>query len=187
MKRFAVLLADGFEECEALVLVDLCRRAGIDVEMLAINDQTGNLLVASSHMVMVRADGYLSQKDPHDFDAMYLPGGKVGVDNLSRSDLVKSWIQSFDDDGKTIVAVCAGPSVLSRYGYLDGKRYTCYPGFEHYGPKANYTGGQMEHDGHIITGNGLGACYVVAKEIISELVSPSKANDVLEAIMYRGN
>ena len=129
MKRFAVLLADGFEECEALVLVDLCRRADIDVEMLAINDQTGNLLVASSHMVTVRADGYLSHQDPKDYDMMYLPGGKVGVDNLSRSELVKSWIQSFVDDGKTIVAVCAGPSVLSRYGYLDGKTYTCYPGF----------------------------------------------------------
>ena len=187
MKRLAVLLADGFEECEALVIVDLCRRAGIDVDMLAINDQTGNLLVASSHMVTVRADAFLSTKVPQDYDVMYLPGGKIGVDNLSRSELVKSWIQSFVDTGKTIVAVCAGPSVLSRYGYLDGKTYTCYPGFENYGPKANYTGSQMERDGQFLTGNGLGACYLIAKAMISEMVDETTALKVLDAIQYRGN
>ena len=187
MKRLAVFLADGFEECEALVLVDLCRRAGIDVDMLSINDQTGNLLVASSHMVTVRADGYLSGHQPNEYDVIYLPGGKVGVDNLARSELVKSWIQAFVDDGKTIVSVCAGPSVLSRYGYLDGKTYTCYPGFENYGPNAHYTANQMEHDGIFLTGNGLGACYLVAKELIIEMVDETTAQKVFDAIQYRGN
>lgn len=173
-----VLLANGFEESEALSPVDVMRRAGIDVRLLSITDE---VLVESSHGVRVVADGTLKD-EKGDFDLVMLPGGTPGSRNLDSSSEVKSVLTTAVNSDKWIAAICAAPMVLGHMGLVKGLRVTVYPGFEGEMTDAVVTGNQVETDGKIITGIGAGASFAFGLAIVKALKGDEVALSIKEQI-----
>ena len=201
-----MFLAPGFEEVEALAPLDLLRRAGLKVVTVAVREAKTNILmsrlanigvsacnlwdeaptVTGSHGITVTADltesaftGYLNSKFAP--EAVILPGGMPGTTNLDASPTVERALELAAAKGSYLCAICAAPLVLGKRGYLNGKRATCYPGFEEYLTGAT-VGGKVIRDGRIITAAGMGVAQEFGFEIISALVSPEKAGEIREAI-----
>jgi len=176
MKKAVVFLADGLEECEGLLVVDLMRRAGIEVTTASI---MGRLGIVSSHNIRFEADALAEALDYSTFDIAVLPGGGVGTENLSKSELVCKVCKDYAaNPEKKLGAVCAAPSVLGQLGLLQGKYATCYPGVEDKLLGAIYTGEQVEVSGNIITGKALGATIPFALEMIRQLCGQQVAMEV---------
>ena len=165
-----VFLADGFEECEALVTVDLLRRAGIHTDMVSISDR---LTVHGSHGV-----------DVSTYDVVVLPGGKVGTANLDKSDTVKAAVLAHYKAGKLTCAICAAPSVLGHLGILKDKYYTCFPSFhdESFGGKFMMV--PAVADGNVVTGRGMSASLEFAREILKKLIPDSDLAKVEYGVQY---
>lgn len=181
MAKITVFIADGTEEIEALTVVDLARRAGIEVDMVSINDNT---TVTGSHNIKVIPDAVIGQVEWDSVDMIVLPGGKVGVDNLKVCTTLTDKVKEFARDGKPVAAVCAAPSILGGLGILDGKKATCYPGFEDKLTGAEYVTEPVVKDGNIITSRGLGTSIRFAAAIIEYLVGKETADRVLSQIIY---
>lgn len=147
-----VLLANGFEDIEALAPVDILRRANIPVKTAAIDEKT----VVSSHDVTVLADILFDEINREDMDMLVLPGGPGHV-HLDASGKVHSLIDYAFKNGIYIAAICASPSVIGKKGMLNGKKYTCFPGFEDKCAGGIYTGEKAVLDGKILTAKGAGA------------------------------
>ena len=120
--KAVVFLADGFEECEALIVVDILRRAGVETIMASV---TGTLDVISSRSIIVRADAMAEDIDYNEAGIIILPGGRLGTDNLKKSELAKKKCREFADS-KMVAAICAAPSILAEIGLLEGKRATSF-------------------------------------------------------------
>ncbi len=127
MKRAVILFAEGYETVEALLVVDLLRRGGVEVTMASITEDE---FVRSSHGVNVEMDAVLGEVDVLDYDAIILPGGMPGTINLGESDAVRKAILAMNDAGKIVAAVCAAPGVLGKYGLLGGKTACSFPQHE---------------------------------------------------------
>ena len=127
MKRAVILFAEGYETVEALLVVDLLRRGGVEVTMASITEDE---FVRSSHGVNVEMDAVLGEVDVLDYDAVILPGGMPGTINLGESDAVRKAILAMNDAGKIVAAVCAAPGVLGKYGLLEGKTACSFPQHE---------------------------------------------------------
>lgn len=168
MKHIFVHLAEGFEEVEALAVVDILRRAEVDVTMVSI---TGDLLVTGAHAITVKADVLFAEADYSKADMLFLPGGIPGTNNLEAHDGLKRQLEDFNAENKFIAAICAAPSVLGKRAFLQGKEATCYPGFESYLVGANVVDLPAVADGHIITGKGIGASFEFALLLVEKLVS----------------
>lgn len=151
MNKILLLLADGFEDVEALGTCDLLLRSGQAVITATISD---NLEVISSFKIKIKADTYLKNINADDFDVLVLPGGGLGVKNLGESKLVKSIVEDFIKKDKIVAAICAAPSILGKYGYLRDKRYTCYAGFNE-GIDGHFTAEECVIDGKIVTARSM--------------------------------
>lgn len=182
MRKVCVFLADGFEECEGLLVVDLLRRAGVEVTTASLNADTA---VCSSHGIRLQADAVAAWLDLDGFDMLVLPGGGQGTENLAASELVTSAVRRQLEAGRQVAAICAAPSVLGRMGLLDGLEATCYPGFEHYMPAARMQDADVAQTPQIITGRALGAAIPFALALIARLEGAEKAEAVRRAIVYR--
>lgn len=182
MSKVCVFLADGFEECEGLITVDILRRAGAEVTMASI---TGKTQVTGSHRIPVMADALAETLSLDEFDLLVLPGGMPGTTRLGESALVTGAVQQFVRQGKRVAAICAAPSVLGALELLKGKKATCYPGFEEALEGAEITGAEAVTDGLITTGQGLGAAIPFALELAALLEGPQKAQKVRQAIVYQ--
>ena len=156
MSRIYVFLADGFETVEALAPVDVMRRAGIDVVTVSI---MGRKDVVSAQSVTVTADELYENLSFDDADALVLPGGGVGTDNLSAHEPLRALLVDACSRGLLVAAICAAPMVFGRIGILNGKRATCYPGCEGDLFGAEYTAKAVEQDGNIMTACGPGASF----------------------------
>lgn len=183
MIRVGMFLADGFEEIEGLTSVDAMRRAGFEVTTISI---MGTELINGSHKIRLYADTvYEKVKDFSVFDALVLPGGGIGTQNLMAHEGVKEQIVKKAQEGKLVAAICAAPTVLSAAGLLDGKRATCYPGCETaFSDKVTYTAAQVEEDGMIITGNGMSAALPFAFAIIRKLGGEAPLAKVKKGVAY---
>lgn len=180
MKKAYIFLANGHEEVEALMVVDLLRRAGLDISTVSI---TGSKMVTSSHNVTYEADLLFSEVEGNLVDLVVLPGGLPGTTNLLEFEPLMDMVRAHNEAGKYVAAICAAPSILAELGILDGKRGTSYPGF---GTKiANYVEEPVVVDGNVITGRGLGAAIDFGLKLIELLVDKEKADAVSAAIMYR--
>lgn len=182
MKKTAMLFAEGFEEVEALTVVDLLRRAGIGCDMIALRDTE---TVTGSHDISVRMLGALGSVDLNGYDALLLPGGQPGTRNLAADERVLDALRSFHAAGKLTAAICAAPTVLAAAGLLDGRRAVCYPGME-----AQLTGstggdGLVEVDGTVITSRGVGTAIPFALAIVEYYLGAEKARELARAIVYR--
>lgn len=175
----AVLLADGFEEIEALTPVDMLRRAGIDVRTVSIKDK----IVLGSHGIPVTADLLSDEIELDKIELAVFPGGMPGSLNLDASPFVDRVIDAVLAKGGRLAAICAAPLVLGRRGLLKGKRATCYPGFEKELIGAVTEGLGVVTDGNITTARGMGVSLAFAEELISLLVSPDKAAALSKQIM----
>ena len=123
---FYVFLAEGFEETEALAPVDVMRRAKLDVKTVGVTGEC----VTSSHGVPVKADITIDNIDLDDVQGVVLPGGMPGTLNLEANEKVLETVKYSCENGKIVAAICAAPSILGHLGILDGKKTTCFPGFE---------------------------------------------------------
>lgn len=179
--KTAIFFANGFEECEGLITVDLLRRADIDVDIISINQ---DLQVISSHQVKINCDEVLTNIDASQYDAFILPGGKVGKDNLEQSNVLMEMLKKHIEQNKLVCAICAAPSILGHAGYLKGKHFTCFPGFEEDGFQGYYHQDPVIQDGQLITGKSMGNAIVFAGQIIEALRDPKARQEVFDGIYY---
>lgn len=176
-----VLLAPGFEEAEALVPVDLLRRAGIETETVSITGEP----VPGSHGITVTADISLSQVDRSKADMVVLPGGGPGYKNLGKEPKVEQLVREAAEQGRWIAAICAAPTLLGRWGLLTGKEAVCYPGMEEGLTGAQTRMGQgVVVDGKTITGRAAGSAIDFGLALITALKSQEEADRVRHAIHY---
>ena len=183
MKKVYVFLADGFEDVEALIPVDVLRRGGVDVTTVSISDFP---LVTSAHGVNIEADIMFEQGDFSDADLIFLPGGMPGASNLfAHKGVCKVVVDQFAA-GKKVAAICAAPGVvLGQLGILEGKKATCYPGFEQMLNGATYTADLVTVDGNVTTAEGPAAAFPFAYELLAQLVDKKTSDQIAEGMRFK--
>lgn len=166
----AVLLADGFEEVEALTPVDLLRRAGLNVKTVGMNSK----IVAGSHKIPVICDVEPKEVDLKEVSMVIFPGGMPGSLNLDASPFTDEIISAVTKNGGRIAAICAAPLILGRRGLLDGKKATCFPGFENELKGAEVVDADVVTDGNITTARGMTVALQFAEELVKILTGEKK-------------
>lgn len=179
-KKIAVHLADGFEEIEAVSIIDVLRRAEIEVIVVSV---TGKLEVAGAHQVKILADKLFEEVDYSDLFMIVLPGGMPGASNLDAHVGLKNQIKQFDQQNRPLAAICAAPMVLGNLGILKGKQAVCYPGFEKYLKDAEVLMSPVIESGNVITGRGIGTALEFALMIVQKTVSAEKADLIAQQIL----
>ena len=182
MSKVLIFLAEGFEEIEALTVVDLLRRANIDICMVSI---TGEKMVRGAHGINVEADKLYEDTEIEKADMLVLPGGMPGTKNLMKHDALVSQLKKFHEEGKAVAAICAAPMILGENGILEGKKAVCYPGFEENLKGAVVLKEEAVTDGNVITSRGLGTAIEFAGEIITYLLDAKKAQEIKDSVLYR--
>ncbi len=180
-KKALIVLADGFEEVEALVPADILRRAEVDVTIAGL----GKDLVTSSHGVKIKTDMILADYDSLP-DAIIFPGGMPGAENLASSPEVKNFILKMNSKGKLIAAICAAPAlVLAPTGVLSGRKATCYPGTEkNFSTDIKFTKEKVVQDANIITSQGPGTTFAFGLKIAENLIGKTKADMVADHMLF---
>ena len=181
MKPVYVFLADGFEDIEALAVVDILRRGNVDVKTVSISEKKS---VESSHGVTVMADLLFSEAQTDDAAMLILPGGMPGASNLNNHDGLCKALEKQNAEGRLIGAICAAPMVLGGLGILKGKKATCYPGFEKFLLDADCTAECVTVCDNVITGNGPAAAFPFAYSILASLTDDDTANDVATGMRF---
>jgi 4-methyl-5(b-hydroxyethyl)-thiazole monophosphate biosynthesis len=175
--RILLPLADGFEEIEAITVIDVLRRAGIEVDTVGMMGGW----VTGSHGVRVMADKKVSEIKIEDYDGIVLPGGLPGVTNLAKSSKLKEFLQELNERGKLIAAICAAPSILAKEHLLDDKRATIYPGMER---ELSYPRDErIVVDGNIITSQAPGTAMEFALAIVEKLLGREKSWELKEQLV----
>lgn len=179
-KKALIILAEGFEEIEAVTVIDVLRRAGISVTVAGLSA----LQVKASRGVVIVAEKKLDEV-AEDFDALILPGGSTGAANLAASKELGSLIKSMDRDNKIIAAICAAPSVvLEPLGILKGRSVTGYPGMtENFGKDTKYKEDSVVVDGNIITSRGPATALLFALAIVEKLAGKEVSEKVKRATL----
>ena len=172
-------LADGFEEVEALTPLDMLLRAEKEIKTVSIKPSKQ---VTGAHGITVTADMTLGEIDTLP-ELVILPGGMPGAKNLRGCAEVCKVVTDTYKNGGFVSAICAAPFILGELGLLDGKKATCYPGFEKSLIGAKVTGEKVVRDGKIITAAGMGAALPFAKELVSALCGESKADEIMRSII----
>ena len=177
-----MLLGTGFEETEAIVPLDLMRRAGIEVLTVGINGK----IVAGAHNIPVKADIELGQMDLTDMEMIVLPGGLGGVTSVRASKQAMNALAFAWENEKFVAAICAGPTVLADLGITDGKQTTCYPGCESgMGKAVSLSGKASVQDGRVITGTSAGCAIPFGLALIEALKGPEIAGTVAQQFVIR--
>jgi 4-methyl-5(b-hydroxyethyl)-thiazole monophosphate biosynthesis len=173
MAKGIMLLADGVEETEAVSCHDILTRAGIELVMASTKDCHR---IHSSMGLTIKVETTLKEQNLDEFDFVVLPGGKVGVANLKKNKRAIAAVKKFHDDGKLVCAICAAPSILGELGYLDGKRFTCFPGFE-VGKGIKVEEGTAV-DGQLITGRSMYFTIPFAEEIVRHFLGQAGVDKI---------
>ena len=181
MSRIAIFFATGLEEIEGLTVVDILRRAGVDVTIVSVCDTPE---VTGSHDIRITADKCIGDINFDDYDMLILPGGMPGTTNLELCKPLTDALISFDKAGKRIAAICAAPGILGRLGILKGRKACCYPGVEEELKGAKALTVETVTDGHITTGRSMGCAIPFALEILRVLSGEEKAQALREQIVY---
>lgn len=182
MKKIAVHLAEGFEEIEALSIIDILRRADLDTLSVSI---TKNKLVEGAHGIKVEADALFEEVNYDNIDMLVLPGGMPGTTNLEDHEDLKKRIIEFDIDEKWIGAICAAPSILGKMAMLEDRKATCYPGFE-----KSILGGKLSNDAvvldrNIITSQGPATAMEFSLKLVELLKGQEKAEELSKALLLK--
>ena len=180
--KLAILFADGCEEIEGLTVVDLARRAGIEIDGISIKEETR---IRGSHKISFHADFCMSQVDWEDYDGIILPGGLPGTTNLGADGRVIQLVQDFASAGKLVAAICAAPSVLAKAGILSGKRATSNPGFADKMDDCDYLTDKVVRDGNIITSRAMGTAFAFGLAIVAYVRGEETARGLGEDVLYK--
>ena len=181
MKTVYAFLADGVEEVEALMVIDLLKRTKkLNVVMVSVKEE---LMVEGSHGIKFFADKNIDEIDFDSGDCIFLPGGAVGTENLAACKELEENILNYNEQGKWLVAICAAPSVYGQLGILKDKKATSYPTFA---DKMNCkeSGGSVVTDDNFITAKGLGVALELGLEMITQLVDEETSEMVADQIQY---
>lgn len=162
------LLADGFEETEAIVPIDILKRAGFDVKTVSFKDGP---FVTGNHNITVKCDINLKDGDFSDITAVVMPGGMPGADNLDKEPKTDEILKSAKEKNAVMAAICAAPMILGKRGYLEGKKATCYQGFEGFLKGAQVLRKAAVRDEKIVTASGAGGAFEFAFELLCALGS----------------
>ena len=175
--KILVPLVDGFEEIEVTAVVDILRRAGIEV----ITAGLGGNIVTGAHNIRLNSDARLMDINADSFSGIVLPGGSPGTENLMRSERVTMIVDDFSKQGKLVAAICAAPRILAKLGLLKERKATIYPGYEkELGKPRN---DPVVADGNIITSQGPGTAVAFALKIVEQLMGKPKALQVKQDIV----
>jgi len=179
MPRVVVILADGFEEVEAMAIVDVLRRADIDTVTAGLHEGP----VVSARKVKVIPDTVIDKVRSDDFDMIVLPGGQPGSDNLNADNRVKELLKSFSQKGKLTGAICAAPFVLANAGVLQGKHATSFPSYKDRLGNVIYEEKTVVEDGNVLTSRGPGTALSFGLAIVARLLNKEKAQKIREAML----
>ncbi|MBE0516161.1 MAG: DJ-1/PfpI family protein [Methanophagales archaeon] len=180
-KSAVLLLAAGFEEIEAISIVDTLRRAGVEVTIAGL--QAGAL--EGAHGIKMVPDTTIGEIDVKKFDAVILPGGNPGYLNLGKDHRVLDAVKTAFERGKIVAAICAAPSVLAQAGILRGKRATIYPGMETALTGAEHSNERVVVDGKLVTSQGPGTALEFGITLVELLVGKQTAHEVKSALVAK--
>lgn len=180
--KIIVFLADGFEEVEALTVVDYLRRVGIEVDMVSIS---GEKNVKGAHAIEVVVDKLIEDLNIEEYEGAVIPGGLPGATNLQKNRHVIKIVKSLHDKEKLLAAICAGPIVLAEAGLIEDKNFTCYPGFHKEIGLGHYMDQDTVRDKNIITGKGPALAIDFALEIVEYLIGPDEKEELKKDILYK--
>jgi protein deglycase len=181
MKTAGVFLAHGFEEVEAVTVIDFLRRAGIQVEIIGV---TGKSIIGS-HGISVTADVEIQDTESC-YDALVIPGGMPGAKNISESEIAVEMIKSVDRHGGLIAAICAAPAVvLGAQDLIQGRAVTCYPGYEDKLKNGIFKEDAVVTDGNLISSRGPGTAAEFSLAIITYLADPDAAETLRVATLQK--
>lgn len=182
MSKLAIFFAEGYEEIEGLTVVDICRRCGLEIDMVSV---TGAESVTGSHGISVKMDKDFAEVDFEQYDMLVLPGGMPGTKNLEAHEGLMAQVDTFFESGKYVGAICAAPSVLGHRGILKGRKACCFPGFESHLEGAQVSMQPVEVDGNVITSRGMGTAIDFALAIVSVFCGNDVAENMAKTILYR--
>lgn len=182
MKKACVLLADGFEEVEAVTPIDYLRRAGIEVTIVGVTGAKVN----GAHGIGIFVDAVLDHVHG-DFDAVIVPGGSNGAKNIAENHIATGLIKAHFSKGKVVAAICAAPAVVldAACGILEGKKFTCYPGMESGVRGGRFTEGKVVIDGNLITSRGPATAGDFALALVSALAGEASAHNVASGVLMK--
>ena len=178
MKSVVVILAPGFEEIEAITVIDVLRRAEVRVTVAGL--QAGE--ITGSHEITVRPDRTLDEVRPEEFDMVVLPGGLPGTDHLREDRRVRAFVRDMAESGKYTCAICAAPTVLEAAGVATGRAVTSHPIVQEDMKGLDYREDRVVVDGSVVTSRGAGTAMEFALELVRILVGTDKA-DLLAQMM----
>lgn len=186
MTSVLVPLADGVEEMEAVIIVDVLRRAGWSVTTARVGGEPGKLGVRASRGVQVVADTVWTAVNPENVDILMIPGGAEGTDALCAEPAVVEAVASFARAGKIVGAVCAGPLVLQEAGILKGRSATCHPGVRDKLVQPAWTDAPVVVDDRVVTSQGPGTAFAFALAVVSLVDGPEAAKAVAGPMVWEG-
>lgn len=181
MNAVGVFFGTGYEEIEALTVVDILRRAGIETLMISITEERE---VTGSHGITVKMDQVLAETDFEELDMIVLPGGMPGTTNLEGCKPLMEQLDHFYESGKYISAICAAPSIFGHRGMLNGRRACSYPSKENALTGAKVTRNPVEMSEHITTSRGMGTAIEFALAILERFQGREAADRMAEQIVY---
>jgi len=182
MVKACVLLAEGFEDVEAITPIDFLRRAGVEVTVTGVTGAT----VSSGHQLKVLTDAVAADINPEDYDAVIIPGGMPGAENIHKSGTTNGIIRNMLNSGKLVAAICAAPAVvLEPLGVLSGKKVTCYPGFESKLGQAIFLEERVVQDDNLITSRGPGTAAEFSLAVITYLLGKEKAEELRKGTLQK--
>lgn len=182
-KKAALFIANGSEAIEVIATADVLARGGVEVELISTMPGTD---VALTQNLLTNANLLEGEFNPDMYDIVIIPGGSLGVENLSKSKIVADALKKFMAEGKHVASICAGPTVLAPLGLLDGYKVTCYPGCETGFPEGSYQGViGVVVDRNLITASGPGQAIDFGIAILRQLVGDDAADDVAAGMLLK--
>lgn len=181
MAKAYVFLAEGFETVEALAVVDILRRVKCQVVTVGV----GAVVITSAQNIAVKADEVLGDNEYSDADIVFLPGGMPGTKNLEAEPKVVDAVRRQYESGKIVAAICAAPSIFGHMGIIEGRKATCFPGFEEDLVGAEFVAEKVVVDGNVITSRGMGTAIDLGLVLVEKICDKDTANALASQIIYR--
>jgi len=182
MAKAYVFLADGFETVEALAVVDILRRAKVEAVTVGVSEKNE---ITSAQKIIVKADKMIGDGDYTDGDIVLLPGGMPGTLNLEADGKVMDIVKKQYEAGKIVAAICAAPSILGHLNLLQGKKATCFPGFEKDLYGAEFVAERVVEAENIITSRGMGTAIDLGLALVARICGGEAAEKIARGIQYR--
>ena len=179
--KVVVPLAEGFEEIEFSTIVDILRRAGIDVAVAGLKEG----IIDGAHGIRLTPDTLIDKVSADNFDVIVLVGGNPGFVNLGKSEKVLKLVKGMFDRDKYVTAICGAPSVLAKAGVIQGRKATVFPGMESTLTGAQYRDERVVVDGKVITSQGPGTAMEFAVKLVEVLAGKGKAGEVTKQVLAR--